>query len=263
MKTRSFLRVAVAGLAFAGVARGQFVPGHVFVSSESGNGCKFPDNAPDRIWEVDPATGRLVQLQRLDRLVRTRILDRLDHRFLNRDLPEFEHTVPTAENIARFAWRALKGETSPAVLDRVRLVETSNNLATVTPENGCVKIVASSRSSVAPTQDAVLASIRAVGGLAGADVETHDGYPGWKPNMDSPVLAVVRGVYGELWEREPQVTAIHAGLECGLLGEKVPGLDMISFGPQIEGAHSPDERVQISSVGRFWKALVRLLCELA
>ena len=77
--------------------------------------------------EVDPVTGRLVQLQRLDQLVRTRILDRLDHRFLNRDLPEFEHAVPTAENIARFAWRALKGETSPAVLDRVRLVETSNN----------------------------------------------------------------------------------------------------------------------------------------
>ena len=143
------------------------------------------------------------------------------------------------------------------------LVETSNNLATVTPENGCVKIVASSRSSVAPTQDAVLASIRAVGGLAGADVETHDGYPGWKPNMDSPVLAVVRGVYSEVWEHEPQVTAIHAGLECGLLGEKVPGLDMISFGPQIEGAHSPDERVQISSVARFWEALKRTLDRLS
>jgi 6-pyruvoyltetrahydropterin/6-carboxytetrahydropterin synthase len=77
--------------------------------------------------ELDPATGRLVPLERLDQLVRERILERLDHRFLNRDVPEFEQQVPTAENIARFAWLALKGETSPAVLDQVRLVETSNN----------------------------------------------------------------------------------------------------------------------------------------
>lgn len=77
--------------------------------------------------DVDPKTGRLVPLERLDRLVRERVLERLDHRFLNREVPEFEQQVPTAENIARFAWLALKGETSPAVLDRVRLVETSNN----------------------------------------------------------------------------------------------------------------------------------------
>jgi len=135
------------------------------------------------------------------------------------------------------------------------LVETSNNLATVTTDGGTTKVVTSSRSSVAPTQTALLASIRAIGRLAGAEIETHDGYPGWKPNMASPVLAVVREVYREVWKGEPKVTAIHAGLECGLLGEKVPGIDMVSFGPQIEGAHSPDERVQISSVDRFWRAL--------
>jgi len=135
------------------------------------------------------------------------------------------------------------------------LVETSSNLATVTTDGGATTIVTSSRSSVAPTQTAVLASIRAIGRLAGAEIETHDGYPGWKPNMASPVLAVVRQVYREVWKGEPKVTAIHAGLECGLLSEKVPGIDMVSFGPQIEGAHSPEERVGISSVARFWSAL--------
>jgi len=143
------------------------------------------------------------------------------------------------------------------------LVETSNNLATVGADNGRIKIIVSSRSSIGPIQEGLLASIRAVGNLAGSEVQTHDGYPGWKPNMASPVLGVVREVYGELWDREPEVTAIHAGLECGLLGEKVPGLDMVSFGPQIEGAHSPEERIQISSVARFWEALKKTLDRLS
>ena len=143
------------------------------------------------------------------------------------------------------------------------LVETSNNLAAVERENGNVRILTSCRSSVGSTQRAVLSSIRAAGNLAGARAEEHGGYPGWKPNLDSKVLAVTRNVYAEIWGREPEVTAIHAGLECGLLGQKIPGLDMISFGPQIEGAHSPDERVQISSVARFWDALQRLLRQLA
>ena len=77
--------------------------------------------------------------------------------------------------------------------------------------------------------------------------------------MSSKVLQVVRDVYAEIWGEAPEVTAVHAGLECGLLGEKVPGMDMISFGPQIEGAHSPDERVHIPSVERFWRALARTL----
>ncbi len=86
--------------------------------------------------EVDPRVGRLVSIERLDRLVREKVLDRVDHRFLNREVAEFEQQVPTAENIARFAWNALKGETSPAVLDRVRLVETSNNSVVYSEEAG-------------------------------------------------------------------------------------------------------------------------------
>jgi dipeptidase D len=143
------------------------------------------------------------------------------------------------------------------------LVETSSNVAAVGPDRDAILVVTSTRSSVAPSQAAVLGAIRAAGALAGADVEIHDGYPGWKPNMDSALLAVARGVYGELWGAPPEVTAVHAGLECGLLGEKVPGLDMISFGPQIEGAHSPDERVNVASVARFWDALVLVLARLA
>ncbi|HEX6852572.1 MAG TPA: aminoacyl-histidine dipeptidase [Candidatus Polarisedimenticolaceae bacterium] len=139
------------------------------------------------------------------------------------------------------------------------LVETSNNLAVAEIEGDLVRIVTSSRSSVAPSIRMVLDAIRCAGQLAGADVESRDGYPGWKPNLASPALGVVRDVYRRRWGREPEVKAIHAGLECGLLGEKVPGLDMVSFGPQIEGAHSPDERVHVASVDRFWGALKEVL----
>ena len=143
------------------------------------------------------------------------------------------------------------------------LVETSSNLAVVSENNGGVRVVTSSRSSVAPTLSYVLSQVRAAAMLAGAAITLKDGYPGWKPNLDSKALAVVRDVYRAQWNKEPHVTAIHAGLECGLLGEKVPGLDMVSFGPQIEGAHSPDERVNIPSVARFWSALATVLDRLS
>ena len=143
------------------------------------------------------------------------------------------------------------------------LVETSNNLAVVTEHEGAIRVVTSSRSSVAPTLAYVLTQVRALAALSGASVTLKDGYPGWKPNMDSKALAVVREVYKTRWKKEPHVTAIHAGLECGLLGEKIPGLDMVSFGPQIEGAHSPDERVHVPSVERFWGALTEVLDRLS
>ena len=143
------------------------------------------------------------------------------------------------------------------------LVETSSNLAVVKEEDGRIRVVTSSRSSVAPSLAYVLAQVRAVAALAGAAVTLKDGYPGWKPNLESKALAVVRQVYKERWNKEPHVTAIHAGLECGLLGEKIPGLDMVSFGPQIEGAHSPDERVNVESVAKFWGALTAVLDRLS
>jgi dipeptidase D len=139
------------------------------------------------------------------------------------------------------------------------LVESSSNLAVVGPDDGRIRIVASCRSSVNPTLAALVTGVRSAGRLAGCEVRAHDGYPGWKPDMASPVLSVARRVFEGVWGRSPEVTAVHAGLECGLLGEKVRGLDMISFGPQIEGAHSPDERVEVASVERFWTALKGML----
>jgi len=143
------------------------------------------------------------------------------------------------------------------------LVETSANLAIVERQEDEIGITISSRSNSSSRLDAALASVRATATLAGARVNTRDRYPGWAPNSQSAVLGVARGVYTEVWGQEPEVTAVHAGLECGLIGQKQSGLDMISFGPQIEGAHSPEERVLIPSVGRFWRALRGILAELA
>jgi dipeptidase D len=142
------------------------------------------------------------------------------------------------------------------------LVETSNNLASVRQEGARLEIITSTRSSVAPALRAALDQVAAAARLAGAAVEEKDGYPGWQPNMDSPLLKTCQGTYRELRGKEPGVTAIHAGLETGLIGKKIPGIDMISYGPEIKGPHSPDERVQISSVDRFWeyhKAVLKAL----
>jgi dipeptidase D len=139
------------------------------------------------------------------------------------------------------------------------LVETSTNLATVVERDGALVIGTSSRSSVSSALQAVQHRIRAIGELAGATVEEGNGYPGWAPNLDSHLLNVLKRVHTEQHGTEPDIKAIHAGLECGIIGEKVPGMDMISFGPQIEHPHSPDERVHIESVGRFYQLLVTTL----
>jgi len=143
------------------------------------------------------------------------------------------------------------------------LVETSNNLASVRQEGSRIEIVTSSRSSVAPALRATLDQVAAAARLAGARVEEKDGYPGWQPNMESPLLKICTNVFKKMHGKEPAVAAIHAGLETGLIGKKIPGIDMISYGPEIKGPHSPDERVQISSVGRFWDYHKAVLAELA
>jgi dipeptidase D len=142
------------------------------------------------------------------------------------------------------------------------LVETSTNLATVNEKDGRLSVLMSSRSSVASALEALRREIRATAELAGAVVEEHGGYPGWKPNMDSELLRVMKEVHQRVVGSEPEVKAVHAGLETGIIGEKYPGMDMISFGPQIEFPHSPDERVHIASVNRFWNLLVATLEEL-
>jgi dipeptidase D len=143
------------------------------------------------------------------------------------------------------------------------LVETSSNLAVVQCEAGSLHLTTSHRSSVMPALLAAQGSVRSICELGGADVEAHDAYPGWQPNPDSPLLQRSIRVYRELFSSEPATKAIHAGLECGLLLDKVPGMDIISIGPEITGAHSPDESVQISSVQRYWKLLAGVLGDIA
>jgi len=147
--------------------------------------------------------------------------------------------------------------------DLADLVETSTNLGVVKTERNRVRIVNCSRSSVMSTLDGLVAQMRAIGDLADAATEQPPGYPGWQPNLDSRLLAVTKKAYAAAFGSEPELKAIHAGLECGLLTEKYPQLDIVSFGPNITGAHSPDERVQISSVQRIWKLLSEILGELA
>ncbi len=143
------------------------------------------------------------------------------------------------------------------------LVETSTNLATVSVKEGAVVIGTSQRSSIESAKNNISESVAAVFRLAGVETETGDGYPGWTPNMDSELLKISKGVYKNLFGDEPEVKAIHAGLETGLLGSKFKQLDMISFGPTIQGAHSPTERVNIPAVDKFYSLLKNILAELA
>ncbi len=143
------------------------------------------------------------------------------------------------------------------------LVETSNNLAVVITEESELLLTISSRSSVAPSLKAVSEQVAAVFRRAGGEVETHDGYPGWAPNPKSPILQTSLAVYEREFGVKPAVKAIHAGLECGLIGERFPGMDMVSMGPQIESPHSPDERVKIPTVASFYRLLKAVLAEFA
>ena len=143
------------------------------------------------------------------------------------------------------------------------LVETSTNLARAVLGFDELEVLMSTRSSVASELEALRARIRAIAHLAGADVEEEDAYPGWKPDLSSHVLQVLKETFEEQRGKEPHVEAVHAGLETGIIGEKVPGMDMVSFGPQIEHPHSPDEKVHIPSVGRFYTLLVGALERLA
>jgi len=143
------------------------------------------------------------------------------------------------------------------------LVETSLNLATVAATDGELSLLVSIRSSVASAMRDTRRRLRAFAELAGGEVSETEGYPGWKPNLGSQLLATFRKIHERVAGSDPKLEAVHAGLECAVLGEKFPGMDMISFGPTIQGAHSPDERVKIDSVGRFYGLLKETLAELA
>ena len=139
------------------------------------------------------------------------------------------------------------------------LVETSNNLAIVKSEIGKIQVKCLMRSSVDSAKDILAQSLGSVFKLAGAEVEFTGGYPGWKPNMNSDILSTMKEVYKDLYGREPEVKAIHAGLECGILGGIYSNWDMISCGPTIRSPHSPDERVNIETVEKWWNYVIKVL----
>ena len=145
---------------------------------------------------------------------------------------------------------------SPDIKD---LVQTSNNLARVLVENGNYKILCLTRSSVDSEKMDEAQAIVSTFELMGATVETGGAYPGWTPKPSAAIVKIMSDLYRELFKKEANVNACHAGLECGILGTNYPEIEMISFGPNIRGAHSPDEKVQISSVQKYWNYLLETL----
>ena len=140
------------------------------------------------------------------------------------------------------------------------LVETSTNLASVSfIEGNKVRIITTQRSSVESSKYDVAAMVESCMKLAGAEVVHSDGYPGWKPSLKSEILKITRKSYNNLFGKEPMIRAIHAGLECGLIYQKYKGIDMISFGPTIRGAHTPEEKIEIATVEMFWELLIDVI----
>ena len=145
---------------------------------------------------------------------------------------------------------------SPDIED---LVETSNNVARVEVKKGKIEVLCLTRSSVESGKWDLANNLTSAFELAGFEVTTSGSYPGWKPNRDSEILTVLEEKYESLFNEKPRVMACHAGLECGILGTNYPHMDMISFGPTIKGAHSPDERASISSAQKYWKFTMEVL----
>jgi dipeptidase D len=143
--------------------------------------------------------------------------------------------------------------------DIKELVETSTNVAIIRMDKKVIELITSQRSSVGSETLEALQTMASIFTLGGASAVHTEGYPGWKPNLNSAILGVAKKSYMSLYGKEPQVKAIHAGLECGIIGEKYPGMDMISYGPTLEGVHSPDEKIHIDTVEKFWKFTLEIL----
>ena len=177
------------------------------------------------------------------------------------EIPETIMDLGVQEGLTRAIYAAHNGVYRMSA-DIPDLVETSNNIARVIVKDGEIKIGCLTRSSVESSKMDLANKLRATFELAGCDVEFSGDYPGWTPNMESSILKVMRNLYVKLNKEEPHVAACHAGLECGILGTNYPDMEMISFGPNIKGAHSPDERAQISSAQKYWKFVLEVLKEI-
>lgn len=174
------------------------------------------------------------------------------------ELPSFIIDSSTQERLLNALYACPHGVIAMSA-DVPNFVETSTNLASVKMNDKVIEIGTSQRSSSEHGKQDVLNMVESVFRLAGGKISHNDGYPGWTPNPKSPILDITRKAYVKLFDQDPKVLAIHAGLECGLIGEQYPGIDMISYGPTIKGAHSPDERLQINTVQRFWDLTLEVL----
>ena len=179
----------------------------------------------------------------------------------NYETPEKIMDLGVQEGLTRALYAALNGVYRMSA-DIPGLVETSNNIARVIVKEGKIKIGCLTRSSVESSKVDLANTLRAAFELTGCEVDCSGDYPGWTPNMDSAILKVLVKLYEDLNGEKPHVAACHAGLECGILGQNYPDMDMISFGPNIKGAHSPDERAQISSAQKYWKFVLKILKEI-
>jgi len=179
--------------------------------------------------------------------------------FEKENLPEYVISKKVQKKLMHALYSCWHGVYAMSA-DMPGLVETSTNLASVKfIEDNIIRVETSQRSSVESGKYDMAQTVGSVFKLAGAKVKHGDGYPGWKPNTNSKIMKITEESYKKLFNVQPDVKAIHAGLECGLFLEKYPYLDMISFGPTIKGAHSPDERMNILTVQKFWDLLVDVL----
>jgi dipeptidase D len=177
------------------------------------------------------------------------------------ETPEKIMDLGVQEGLTRAIYAAWNGVYRMSA-DIPELVETSNNIARVIVKDGAVKIGCLTRSSVESSKWDLANTLRSTFELTGCEVTCTGDYPGWSPNMDSAILKVMTKLYEKLNSEKPHVAACHAGLECGILGTNYPDMDMISFGPTIKGAHSPDERAQISSAQKYWDFVIEILKEI-
>lgn len=174
------------------------------------------------------------------------------------DLPEKVMDLGVQEGIIRALYAAHNGVYRMSA-DMADLVETSNNIARVIVKDGEISIGCLTRSSVETSKFDLANALRSAFELVGCEVEFSGSYPGWTPNVNSEILDTLVGIYEKQNNEKPKVVACHAGLECGILGTNYPDMDMISFGPTIHGAHSPDERASISSAQKYWKFVLEIL----
>jgi dipeptidase D len=177
------------------------------------------------------------------------------------DLPKKVMDLGVQEGIIRAIYAAHNGVYRMSA-DMENLVETSNNIARVIIKDGEISVGCLTRSSVETSKYDLANALRSTFELVGCEVELSGAYPGWTPNVKSEILDVLVSIYEKQNNEKPKVVACHAGLECGILGMNYPDMDMISFGPTIHGAHSPDERASISSAQKYWKFVLEILANI-